>query len=50
MRNRLAFAWAHIDWTVDEWKRVMFTDEGIIRRVGSFGRKYYYSDREHNLL
>jgi hypothetical protein len=25
----------------------MFSDESMISRVGSFGRKYYYSDREH---
>ncbi|OAQ23761.1 hypothetical protein K457DRAFT_38988, partial [Linnemannia elongata AG-77] len=45
---RLAFVRAHIDWTVAVWKRVMFTDEGMISCVGSFSRKY--SDQEHNCL
>lgn len=50
VRDRLAFAQAHIDWTVDGWKRVMLSDESMISRVGSFGRKYYYSDYEHKRL
>ncbi len=50
VQDRLAFAQAHITWTVDDWKRVMFSDESIISRVGSFGRKYYYSNQEHNRL
>lgn len=50
VRDRLAFARAHENWTVDDWKRVMFTDESVISRVGSFGRKYYYSDKEHKRL
>lgn len=36
-----------IDWTVDDWKRVIFSDGTMIGRVGSFGRKYYYNDQEH---
>lgn len=47
VQERLAFAREHIDWTVDDWKRVMFSDESMISRVGSFGRKFYYSDQEH---
>jgi transposase len=50
VRDRLAFARAHIHWTVDDWKRVMFTDESVFSRVGSFGRKYYYSSHEHKRL
>lgn len=49
-RDRLKFAREHIHWTVDDWKRVMFSDESIISRIGPFGRKYYYSDREHKRL
>lgn len=50
VQERLAFARRHIKWTVNDWKRVMFSDESIISRVGSFGRNYYYSDREHKRL
>ena len=50
VQERYQFAKDHIDWTVDDWKRVMFSDESMISRVGSFGRKFYYSDREHKRL
>jgi transposase len=50
VQDRLAFAREHINWTVDDWKRVMFSDESMFSRVGSFGRKYYYSDHEHKRL
>jgi transposase len=50
MQERLAFARRHIKWMVNDWKRVMFSDESIISRMGSFGRNYFYSDREHKRL
>lgn len=50
IQERLAFARTHINWTVDDWKRVMFSDESMISRVGSFGRKFYYSGHEHKRL
>lgn len=46
-RARYQFAREHKNWTVDDWKRVMFSDETVISRVGSFGRQFYYSDKEH---
>lgn len=45
--DRYEFAKAHLHWTVDDWKNVMFPDETSISRVGSFGRQFYYSNREH---
>jgi transposase len=36
VQERLAFAREHIDWTVDDWKRVMFSDESMVSRVGFF--------------
>jgi transposase len=45
-KERYAFAQAHLHWTVDDWKNVMFSDESSISRVGSFGRKFY-SNLEH---
>jgi transposase len=41
--QRLEFAKKHIHWTVEDWKRVMFSDETIISRCGSFGKSYYHS-------
>ena len=49
-RDRLEFAKAHLHWTVEQWKTVMFSDESTISRVGSFGRKFYYSTKEHKRL
>jgi transposase len=47
---RYAFARRHEKWTIDQWKNVMFSDESSISRIGSFGRQYFYSDREHKRL
>lgn len=48
MHARLQFAKDHVHWTVDEWKNVMFSDETIISRIGSFGRKFYYKRPGNN--
>jgi transposase/uncharacterized protein (DUF2267 family) len=47
---RYAFARRHENWTIEQWKNVMFSDESSISRIGSFGRQYFYSDREHKRL
>ena len=39
MKERLDFAIAHKDWTVEDWKRVVWSDETKINRLGSDGRK-----------
>jgi transposase len=49
-RDRLEFAKAHLHWTVEQWKTVMFSDESTISRVGSFGKKFYYCTKEHKRL
>jgi len=36
-KDRLEFAKAHLHWTVEQWKTVMFSDETTVSRVGSFG-------------
>ena len=38
MKDRLDFAIAHQHWTVDDWKRVIWSDETKINRIGSDGR------------
>ncbi|KAF9972051.1 hypothetical protein BGZ75_001612, partial [Mortierella antarctica] len=41
---------AHMHWNVEQWKTVTFSDESTISRVGSFGKKFYYSTKEHKSL
>jgi hypothetical protein len=42
MKERLDFAIAHKDWTVEDWKRVVWSDETKINRLGSDGRKWVW--------
>ena len=39
-KARLDFAHAHKDWTLDDWKRVVWSDETKINRLGSDGCKW----------
>jgi transposase len=39
---RLDFALTHKDWTVEDWKRVVWSDETKINRLGSDGRKWVW--------
>lgn len=41
-RARLDWAIAHQDWTVEDWKRVVYSDETKINRLGSDGKSYVY--------
>ena len=36
------FALAHKDWTLEDWKRVVWSDETKINRIGSDGRKWVW--------
>jgi hypothetical protein len=38
-KERMDFALAHQDWTVEDWKRVGWSDETKINKLGSDGRK-----------
>ncbi|KAG0927532.1 hypothetical protein G6F57_015613 [Rhizopus arrhizus] len=38
--KRLQWAKSHQHWTVDDWKRVIFSDETKINRFGSDGKAY----------
>lgn len=42
MKARYQFAQAHKDWTMDDWKRVIFSDETKINRFGSDGRQWVW--------
>ena len=44
-RNRLDFAIAHQDWTLDDWERVIWSDETKINRFQSEGGSGYGRDQ-----
>ena len=48
--KRKKFAEEHLDWTVDDWKRVMFSDEAIFSTSMAAGRRTHYRRPEHNGL
>lgn len=41
----LKFAQYHANWTVEDWKRVLWSDETKINRIGSDGRVYTWKQR-----
>jgi transposase len=41
-RRRLTFAQEHKDWTTDDWRRVVWSDESKFQLFGSDGRKWYW--------
>ncbi|KAJ2922344.1 hypothetical protein H1R20_g14755, partial [Candolleomyces eurysporus] len=46
-RARLEFAERHAEWTIEDWKKVIWSDETKINHLGSDGRKYVRKeDRE----
>ena len=49
-RNRLDFAIAHQDWTLDDWKRVIWSDETKINRFQSDGRQWIWKGPGEGVL
>lgn len=43
VRARIEFARRHQHWTIDDWKRVIFSDESKINRFNSDGREWYWA-------
>jgi hypothetical protein len=43
-KSRLEFAERHLEWTLEDWKRVIWSDETKINRLGSDGRKYVWKN------
>jgi hypothetical protein len=41
-RERLDFAISHKDWTLEDWKKVVWSDETKVNRLGSDGRKWVW--------
>jgi transposase len=44
-KARLAFAQKYQNWTVEDWKRVVWSDETKINQFGSDGRKYIWKQQ-----
>ena len=39
-KERMDFAIRHKDWTLEDWKRVVWSYETKIKCLGSYGRKW----------
>jgi transposase len=46
-RARLEFARKYRDWTIEDWKQVIWSDETKINRFGSDGRVWVWKKSEH---
>lgn len=49
-QRRLAFALKHREWTVEDWKRVVWSDETKINRFGSDGREWVWKEQGEGLI
>ena len=45
----LKFARYHENWTVEDWKRILWSDETKINRIGSDGRAYTWKKKKEPL-
>ena len=48
-QRRLQFALYHENWTVEDWKRVLWSDETKINRIGSDGKVYVWKQRGESI-
>ncbi|KAJ2914736.1 hypothetical protein MD484_g5687, partial [Candolleomyces efflorescens] len=48
-KARLEFAERHQEWTIEDWKKVIWSDETKINRLGSDGRKYTWKEKGEGL-
>ena len=49
MRQRLEFGTRYESWTVEDWKRIVWSDETRINRLGSDGRQWGWRDPNQGL-
>lgn len=49
-KRRLAFALKYQHWTVEDWKRVIWSDETKINRIGSDGQEYVWKKKGEGLI
>lgn len=47
--NRLNFAQVHRHWTISDWRKVIFSDESKINRVGCDGRLWCWKEKSSSL-
>ena len=45
----MAFAQRYKEWTIEDWKRVWFSDETKINCLGSDGRRYVWKEKGEGL-
>ena len=48
-KKRLVFALKYQHWTMEDWKRVLWSDETKINRIGSDGREYVWKRKGERL-
>ena len=49
-KKRLVFALKYQHWTVEDWKRVIWSDETRINRIGSDGQEYVWKRKKEGLI
>jgi transposase len=49
IQERFRFAMIHKDWTVEDWKRVVFSDETKINRFNADGRSWCWVNDKENV-
>ena len=49
-KKQLAFALKYQEWTVEDWKRVIWSDETKINRIGSDGREWVWKQAGEGLI
>jgi hypothetical protein len=49
-QRRLAFALKYRNWTVEDWKRVVWSDETKINRFGSDGKQWVWKQKGEGLI
>lgn len=49
-KKRLAFAEKYKEWTVEDWKRVIWSDETKINRIGSDGKQWVWKQAGEGLI
>ena len=49
-KRRLAFALKYQHWIVEDWKRVIWSNETKINRIGSDGQEYVWRKKREGLI
>jgi transposase len=49
-KQRLGFALKYREWTVEDWKRLIWSDEAKINRFGSDGRQWVWKQKGEGLI